>query len=233
MTAGRTVELLLTANAALSVALAAIVDPVAGALVAGGAFVLVVAFVVYVLRQRASFDGPYRVLNSHWVWDLDEPEGQVAVVTKTVEVEFNHEVISLSDHAWGDGNQFAGYECDYGKPLEPRVRDGVAEYIVIALPAPRRRGERAKLISRRTVTDGFPESTEWVEYELRQKSERSTVELRFPAGRRPRSVRLRRRDDGPIEDVTDSLETVGRRQVFREEVKRTRRDDVLKLTWDW
>jgi hypothetical protein len=231
--AGRTVELLLAVIALISVVLAAIVDPIAGALVAGGLFVLVVAFIVYVLRQRTNFDGPYRILSSHCTWDLHEPDGEIATVTKSLEVEFNYEAIALSDHAWGDGDQFAKYVCEYGKPLEPRVRDGLTEYVVISLPAPKKRGEKARLVSHRTVTGSFSEDTEWVEYELRQRSRRSIIEVRFPEGRVPREVRLQRKSDGRTKNVTASLEAAASRKVFREELRRTRKDDVLKLTWDW
>jgi hypothetical protein len=231
--AGRAIELLLASIALISVILAALVSPVAGALVAGGLFVVVVTFVVYILRQRAYFDGPYRVLSSHCTWDLEEPDGKGAVVTKRLEVEFNYEAIALSDHAWGDGDQFAKYVCEYGTPLEPRVRDGRSEYVVISLAAPKKRGEKATLVSHRTIADSFLDDTEWVEFELAQRSKISTIEVRFPAGRKPREVRLRRKSDGRTREVTSSLEPAGARLVFREEVRRTRRDDVLLLTWDW
>ena len=219
--------------ALISVTLAAVANPIAGALVAGGLFVLVVALIVYMLRQRAYFDGPYRVLRSHCIWDLHEPGGDSATVTKNLEVEFNYEAIALSDHAWGDGDQFANYVCEYGTPLEPRVRDGRTEYVLISLPAPKKRGEKTKLVSHRTVIGSFAGHTEWVEYELKQRSQSSIIEVRFPSDREPRNVRLQRKSDGPTQDVTSSLDAEGDRKVFREELRRSRKDAVLKLTWDW
>jgi hypothetical protein len=233
ITAGRIGELLLAVIALISVGLGTLVDPIAGALFAGGMFVLLVALAVYVLRQRANFDGPYRVLSSRCIWDLQDPDGRDAIVTKTLEVEFNYEVIALSERAWGDGSQFAEYECEYGMPLEPTIRDGPVEYMLIALEAPRKRGEQAKLVSRRTVRDAFVEDTEWVEYDLRQKSRSSGIEVRFPAGRAPEKVKLRRREDGATEDVTDMLEDSGNRKVLRVEVRRPPKGARLKLSWDW
>jgi hypothetical protein len=231
--AGRTVELLLAGIALISLVLAALGDPIAGALVAGGLFVVVVAFVVYILRQRAFFDGPYRVVRSHCIWELNEPKAATATVTKILEVEFNYEVIALSDHAWGDGEQFADYVCEYGTPMEPRVRDGQTEYVVISLRTPKKRGEHAKLVSRRTVTGAFGKDTEWVQYELKQRSQASIVEVRFPSDRTPHSVRLQRKRHGSAQEVTDQLEPDGARKVFREELHRTGKDDALILTWDW
>lgn len=156
ITAGRVGELLLAVIALISVGLAALVDPIAGALFAGGMFVLLVALAVYVLHQRA-----------------------------------------------------------------------------IALEAPRKRGERAKLVSRRMVQGAFTEETEWVEYDLKQKSRSSGIEVRFPTGRAPQKVRLRRREDGATEDVTDMLEDSGNRKVFRAEIGRPAKGARLKLSWDW
>lgn len=230
---GRIVELLLASIALISVILAAVVTPVAGALVAGGLFVGVMAFVVYVLRQRTFFDGPYRVLSSHCTWNLEEPDASVAVVTKRLEVEFNYEVIALSEYAWGEGDQFADYVCEYGTPVGPRVKDGMREYVVISLSAPSQRGEEATLVSHRTIHSSFPDATEWVEYELKQRSKSSTIEVRFPAERSPSEVRLWRKSDGRTRNVTSSLQAEGSRLVYRQEVGRSRRDDVLRLTWDW
>ena len=217
----------------ISIALAALASPVAGAFVAGGLFLVVVAFVVYVLRQRTYFDGPYRVLNAHCTWHLEEPDASVAVVTKRHEVEFNYETIALSDYAWGDGDQFADYVCEYGTPLKPRVKDGAREYVVISLPAQRQRGDTATLVSHRTIHNSFPDTTEWVEFELKRRARSSTIEVRFPNGRRPTAARLWRKSDGHTHDVTSSLVPEGTRLVFRHEVRRIRRDDVLRLTWDW
>lgn len=53
ITAGRIGELLLALIALISVGLATLVDPIAGALFAGGMFVLLVALAVYVLAAAS------------------------------------------------------------------------------------------------------------------------------------------------------------------------------------
>ncbi len=233
MLAGRAVELLLAVVAAISVALAALGSPIAGALVASGVFVVVAAFIVYVLRQRTYFDGPYRVLGIHCTWDLREPDASVAKVTKRLELEFNYETIALSDYAWGDGDCFAEYACEFGTPLKPKIKDGSRQYVVVALPAARQRGEQAELISHRTIRDSFPDASEWVELEVKRRTAKVVLEVRFPASRKPSAVRLCRQSDGRTIDMTSKLLSEASGPVLRYELDGVRKDDVLKLTWDW
>jgi hypothetical protein len=215
--------------AALLVSLA---SPVAGAVAVSTVFVAGAALFIFALLQRGSFGGPYRILDEERIWDIVDVG--TSIVTRKLHVRFNYRAVVVTEPAWGGGDQFVDYHAEHGE-LVGRVRDGSREFVVVLLKTIRQRGETARLLSRKRVENPHARADRgWIEHEIANPSHRTTVIIRFPAHKRPRSVEFRRRDGGRTHTADDSHMSVeGDRAVFRFFTKAPKTGDVYVFTWAW
>jgi hypothetical protein len=212
---------------------ATLISATAGAIVGAALFLGAVVLLAFALRTKALYEGPFVVLEETTTWDLTRDNAREAVVTKNQLVRFNHSMIAHTEYAWGDGELFADFQCDYGR-LVDRVKDGDKEYIIIALPAERVRGEEARLVSHRTVRNGFPADSEWMNWELRYKSYRSTLVMRFDLARPPKNLRYRRESDGKTLKADEkSVSDEGGARVFRLSERAPYPGEEYQIRWDW
>jgi len=84
--------------------------------------------------------GIYEVLEHHTTLELQDPQGEVAVVERRQTVRFLQDnVEAISDHAWGDGELFAEYTCSPGVPVD-FYKDGSRYTTLISLRQTMSRG---------------------------------------------------------------------------------------------
>ncbi len=174
----------------LSAVLTVLTDATAAAIASAAALLAVTALAVYALRVNAAFDGPYRVLESETIWDLQDPDASKAIATKRQNVRFNYKTYVAQDTATTDtgGDPFAGYSADHGV-LITTFQVGAAHHALIKLHAEGQRGDEARFVSHRPLHNQFPKDhDEWIEIEQSQRGKTALVVM-FPSNRPPHNPR--------------------------------------------
>ena len=179
----------------------------------------------------------FEITSLEETWDLEDPRGDTALVTKTMEIEFLRDnVVVIEDPAWGDGDLFAAYSCEPGKHVDTydyeREKGRCA---LVRINPPASRGETRRFESRRTVTGGFRQDDEWIEIDAGTCGGSLTVRVIFPSDRPPRNCRWSRLKGGKAKDVTS--ESSSRPEDGRHEsyvrVTRANPDELYRLVWTW
>jgi Tetratricopeptide repeat/TIR domain len=181
----------------------------------------------------------YEILEQDHEWDLARPDGSLAIHRKRLRVRYLNQVISIADFAWGDGNLFAEYTCDPGRVVD-RIVVKNQLWVLISLGDVRKRGSQEVLEFRRSVTDGFLNSTEWVELEALE-AKHVSLKVVFPKERRPKNVeivktgrspfgrRIERREVLPA----SAMDEVSQRQVITIEERTHSPNTKLQIRWEW
>lgn len=209
------------------------IDPVAAAVASAALLVAIVAILVFALRQRALFAGPYRVLDETITGEFLANDGHKTYVSKRQQVRFNYLVVVHTELASGDGDLFANFECNYGKKIGPFSRAG-EEGILIQMTPERTREEEFVLTSRREILDGFIGAEQWITHRSSMPSERTELIIQFPNGCQVKDVRI----SGPSGHGSrpaskDELRTEGTKQVLRLKPRRYRANQSITVTWTW
>jgi hypothetical protein len=209
------------------------IDPVAAAIASAALLVAIVAILIFALRQRALFAGPYRVLDETITWEFLANDGRETYVSKHQKVRFNYLVVVHTELASGDGNLFAKFECNYGKTIGPFWRAG-EEGILIQMTPERTRDEEFVLTSKREILDGFRGAEQWITHRASMPSKRTELIIQFPNGCEVKDVRI----SGPSGHGSrpaskDELRTEGTKQVLRLKPRRYRANQSTTVTWTW
>jgi hypothetical protein len=215
------------------VVVATLIDPAAAAVASAALLVGIVAILVYALRQRTLFAGPYQVLDETIVWEFTAADGHEAFHSKRQRVRFNYLVVAHIELAHGDGDLFAEFECDYGSFIRRFSRDE-EDGVLVQLKPERTRGEEVEINSRRKITDGFIGPEQWVTQLASVPSRRSELIVQFPQGASVSDVRI----TGPTRHGSrparsSELRAEGARQVLRLKPRRYRANQRVKVTWRW
>ncbi|MBV9607320.1 MAG: hypothetical protein JO027_19555 [Solirubrobacterales bacterium] len=222
----------LTALAGLAaVVVGALIDPVAGALVAAVLLAALVATFVYALRQRALSSGPYDVLDETITWLFEDDHGQTVRVTKRQNVRFNFLTITLVELAAGDGVLFADFECNYGEKLKDVKKAGEVG-ILLEMTPERTRDEKFELTSTRTIKDGFTAKDEWVVFRASVPSDSTELVFLFPGN--VKDVRISGpggRKSRPAKEDKE-IKTQGSQRVLTMK-RHFKPDETIKVTWTW
>ena len=123
------------------------------------------------------------MLSHHTTLELLEPRGNEAIVRRTETVRFlqNH-VAAITDHAWGDGEIFAEYDCSPGKPAD-FFQDGSRHTVLISLREIKNRGDELTFEIRRRIVGGFREVSESWETDVYHRIRHLSVRIVFPKTR--------------------------------------------------
>jgi hypothetical protein len=214
-----------------AVVVGALIDPVAGALVAAVLLAALVATFVFALRQRALSSGPYDVLDETVTWQFEDDHGQTVKVTKRQKVRFNYLTITIVELAAGDGELFAEFECNYGQKLKDVKKAGEVGLLLEMTPE-RTRDEKFELTSTRTIKDGFTGDQEWVTFRASVPSDQTELVLVFPGS--VANVRIEGpggRKSRPAKEDKE-IQTQGSQRVLRLS-RRFKPDERIKVTWSW
>lgn len=211
--------------------LTALVSPIAGAiavLLLTGLFLTVLAFA---LQARTLYEGPYRVFEDRTVWDLADRSGEVATVTRSVDVEWNYPCYTNTEKAAGDGNLFAEFECNYGTKIHEFTR-GDEHRALILLDYPATRGKKQFLESTRVSRGSFLGSDEWASLTVDKPSDASELTVIFPADRLPRQTRLKL-GNGAEQEIELMPVDGSTRKKLSYRLRKSRVGDEIEFSWSW
>jgi len=188
---------------------------------------------VYWTSRRAA--GIYEVLEHHTTVELADRKGEVAVVEKRQIVRFLQDhVAALTDHAWGDGEIFAEYDCRPGLPVD-LYKDGSRYTVLISLREAKSRGHILKFRIRRKILRGFLKSNECWETDVYHRTRYLSVATIFPPGRRCRRATITQLSTSKAVALGPEhfhFLPDGRQQPTWE-IQRPRIHDRYSLKWRW
>lgn len=196
-----------------------------------------IAPVRHLILIRPYRNRPYKLLSHTSVWDFADESGATCYHRRRSEVRFRVPRTLLTERGSGVGSQFEGFRAGYGSLADIKIL-GDEHVAAVLLDHPADRGDHRDLVSVRTLRNSFTSTHEWVALDASQ-SGKSTLEVRFPAQRRPRDIRLtrttitkrgNRQRSQPVDDF--SLDLVDGRTLFRYS-RRMRRGQTYLLTWTW
>jgi hypothetical protein len=143
-------------------------------------------------------------------------------------------VVAIHDHAWGDGEIFARYQCQPGLPVD-WYEDGSKHNVLISLRETKNRGDMIELWIERVIHDGLLEEHEWLETEVDHIMQHLRLSVVFPRGRPCRRATLSRRSTGktaPLSHEHFALLPDGR-QKLTWETDNPRLHDRYTIKWVW
>lgn len=231
---GSAASLLLAFCGLVGIVVGVVVNPIAAAFASAALLVAIVALLIFVLRQKSVFSGPYEILEETIVWDLVAADGKLAYLEKRQKVRFNYLVVVHLERAMGDGGDlFHSFECDYGEEIKRLRRDG-EEALLILMKPERIRDEEITLWSKRGMTDLFTASEEWISFGFQAASKSSEFLIRFPVGAQIRNIRITGpTGHGSRPAASDELVEEQGRLVLRLGKRGYREHDSVKVSWSW
>ena len=184
---------------------------------------------------RHAETGIYEVLDYDSTLELLDSRGENAVFKRKQKVRFlQNDVIAYQDHAWGDGDILAGYECSPGVVADC-YQDGDRWNILISLRETKNRGDVEDIYITRRVKNGFTEDEEWRQIEVWYTIKQLKIAVIFPQDRPcQRAVLQPRRSNKTIPLGPEHFRTLpDGRQILTWEKKNPRRAEVYTLRWKW
>ncbi len=112
------------------------------------------------LRDKVRHHGMYEILDYDATLEIRDAKGKKAILTRREVIRFLQDnVVAVHDHAWGDGELFAKYQCQPGVPVD-FYEDGSKWNVLISLRETRDRGDVVELWIERMTKDGLLEKQE-------------------------------------------------------------------------
>ena len=186
-----------------------------------------------IIREQAA--GVYEILAYDSTLELVDLKGKVAIFKRHQRVKFlQNNIMVFQDHAWGDGDIFAGYKCSPGIVVD-RYKEGDRWNILISLRETKSKGDITDFFIERTVKNGFLQAEEWWQVEVWYKTQRLTLSLIFPKGRHCQRALLQTRSDNrsTILDQQQFHLLPDGRQLLRWEAINPAQAEVYTLRWQW
>jgi len=187
------------------------------------------------LRDKISYHGMYEVLNYDATLEIMDPGGQTARLVRHEVIRFLQDnVVAIHDHAWGDGEPFAEYNCQPGVPVD-FYEDGSKWNVLISLRETKKRGDVLDLWIERVIEGGFPEGHEWLETEVDHRMKHLKLAIIFPRDRHCQRATLTRKS-------THATVALGGqhfaflsdgRQKLTWETSRPKLHDLYTIKWSW
>lgn len=110
--------------------------------------------VVHFLWDKTRYRGVYEILDYDATLEIMDPKGKESVLTRRQVIRFLQDnVVAIHDHAWGDGEIFASYQCQPGVPVD-FYEDGSKWNVLISLRETKNKGDTVELWIRRVVKRG-------------------------------------------------------------------------------
>lgn len=177
----------------------------------------------------------YEILDYESTWEMLDTKGRIAVFRKRQRVKFlQNNIIAFEDYAWGDGEIFVDYKCAPGVVVD-RYREDDHWNILISLRGTKNRGDFEEFYIERTVKNGFMNTEEWQQAEIRRRTRRLQMNVIFPSGRPCRSaVVAQRSHNRPLVLGPEHLRALpDGRHLLTWETRNVRAYDVYTLKWQW
>jgi hypothetical protein len=187
------------------------------------------------LRNRISYHGMYEILEYDATLEIRDPRGQEArLVRHEVIRVLQDNVVAIHDHAWGDGEIFAEYNCQPGIPVD-FYEDGSKHNVLISLRETKNRGDVIDFWIERVIRDGLRQRDEWFETEIDHRMKYLKLSIIFPRGRRCQRAILTRRSTNQtivLEGRHFSTLSDGRQQLTWE-TSHPKLHDIYTIKWRW
>lgn len=177
----------------------------------------------------------YEILEYESTWEMLDTEGRIAIFRKRQRVKFlQNNIIAFEDYAWGDGEIFTDYKCVPGVVAD-RYREGDRWNILISLRGTKNRGDVEEFYIERTVKNGFTNSEEWQQAEIRRQTKRLQMNVIFPSSRPCRAAVITQRSQNrPIALSPEHFRMLpDGRQLLTWETTKVRSFDIYTLKWQW
>lgn len=177
----------------------------------------------------------YEILDYESSWEMLDPEGHMAIFRKRQRVKFlQNNIIAFEDYAWGDGEIFVDYRCAPGVVVD-RYREGDRWNILISLRGTKNKGDVEEFYIERTVKNGFTNSEEWQQAEIRRRTKHLKMNVIFPSSRPCRTALITQRSQNrPIALGPAHFRTLpDGRQLLTWETTKVRSFDIYTLKWKW
>jgi hypothetical protein len=179
--------------------------------------------------------GPYEILDYDATLELLDVEGKKAVFRKRQSVKFlQNNIIAFEDYAWGDGEILATYKCSPGVVVD-KYREGDRWNILISLRDTKSIGDIEQFHIERKVKNTYTHQDEWLQTEIRRRTQRLRMAVIFPKGRNWQDAVLTQRSKN--QTIKLGSEHFNRlpdgRRMLSWETKHTRGYEVYTLKWRW
>jgi len=144
------------------------------------------------------YRGMYEILDYDATLELLDRSGAEATFMRREVIHFLQDnIVAIHDHAWGDGQIFAGYRCQPGVPVD-FYADGSKHNVLISLRETKNAGDVIELWIERRVKDGFMDAEEWLETEVDHLMKKLRLSIIFPQTRPCRRATLSRRSSPEV-----------------------------------
>jgi hypothetical protein len=185
---------------------------------------------------------PWQVLYEHMLWDLESQDQATATVEKEMLIT-QDEVMSVYEYQYNAPGRDAVREYRggvQGRPLQdlPIIRKDFAGlngrfYRLISLERVCRVGEIMRIESVRKLEGRFPGPQENVSKEVAAPTTRLSIEVVWPAGRKPRGVWIEQTGQPQRMIHLSRLSRRGGRWKYKEEFATPNPGERIALRWDW
>lgn len=187
------------------------------------------------LWDKIHYRGMYEILDYDSTIDLRDTQGTKAILTRREEIRFLQDnIVAIHDHAWGDGELFAKYQCQPGVPVDI-YEDGSKYNILISLRETKNKGDKIQLWIERIIKRGFCEKEEWLETEIDHWMHKLTLAIIFPKERPCRRAILARRSSNYATMLTEEYFALlpDGRQKLTWGTDHPKLHDCYTIKWVW
>lgn len=185
--------------------------------------------------HKTQYYGMYEVLDYESTLEIVDRRGDSAVLRRREVIRFLQDnVVAIHDHAWGDGQIFADYQCQPGTPVD-FYKDGSKFNVLISLRETKNRGDVLEFWVDRGIKQGLLQEMEWLETEIDHWTRKMRLNVIFPKERPCRRATLSRRSTGKASVLSDrhfALLPDGR-QKLTYETKDPKLHDCYSIRWMW
>ena len=188
-----------------------------------------------VVWQRSQYHGMYEILDYESTFEIMDPKGETATLRRREVIRFLQDnVVAIHDHAWGDGEIFADYQCQPGVPVD-FYKDGSKFNVLISLRETKNRGDIIEFWVERVIKQGLLQEFEWLETEIDHWTKDLKLSIIFPKERPCRRATLSRRSTGKTTVLSQkhfALLPDGR-QKLTWKTRHPRLHDRYTVQWMW
>ncbi len=174
----------------------------------------------------------YENLALRLVLDIQDPHGQRAILDRDQRVRFlTDESGVLRDLVWGEGSALARYSVRGARRLLVRP-EGSKRAILLGLPYRPRRGEQARIRTRRVIAQALIGRSEYWEAMVERPTQRLSMKVIFPRTRAPHEAYLVASPDSAGKRLPLRYGADGR-PFLSVQLNRPVQDRTYSVQWSW
>lgn len=162
-----------------------------------------------------------------------DTQGRKAILERRQRVRFQVPDSGIvRDLLWGEGNQLARYASRGATRLGLR-REGSRQALMLSLPHRPAQDERATIRSRRVITDGLLQRSEYCEAAIERQTQDISVTVLFPRGRAPHDAQLVASGGATFSKSVPVHHDARGRASLKWQRRTPQLDTIYSLRWSW